>query len=296
MPVNGSSSSDAASRLLHVCGVQLGPYAGSYEAQMKAIEAQVERAAARKPHIICLPELMTTPYFPAVEREEYFRQAEEVPGPTTERVCGWARRHGVAIVGTLFERRGDRYFNTSFVADPSGQIIDVYRKTHIPRLDVPGTFANEKFYFHPGDGMSTFEVAGVRAAVLICYDRSFPEAWRVVTLRGAQVVFVPASSCGFRGDAFVEELRIRAMENGVFVVAVNKGGQEPMPEGAVNRYYGKTCLIGPAGDVREQLDDRPEAMVFGTFDLADVERARLRLPYLRDRRPDLYGELARVQG
>ncbi|HEY3366589.1 MAG TPA: carbon-nitrogen hydrolase family protein [Symbiobacteriaceae bacterium] len=279
---------------LAVAAVQTGPYAGNFAAQMAMVEeAAMAAVRACRPRVLLLPELVSTPYFCTLERPEFFgRYAEPIPGPTTEVLARIARAADGYVIASLFERRGQDHHNTAAVITPAGELLGTYSKTHIPFIEVPGTWTNEKYYFKPGGELATFDLGGVTAGVLICYDRSFPEAWRTLVLRGAEVVFVTASSSGFRFEAFIRELQVRAMESGVWVVAANKAGDEQMAEEVEPKhFYGRSCIIDPTGKVVSSLGDEPGGHLGATLDMARVGEARSRLNYLRDRRPDLYGPL-----
>lgn len=281
---------------MRIAAVQLGPWAGNWAKQMAMVEAAALAAArAHSPRVILLPELISSPYFCTTEDPAFFgRYAEEIPGPTTERLGRVARQTEAYVIASLFERQSDAHYNAAAVISPAGELVGRYRKTHIPLIEVPGTWTNEKFYFQPGEQLSTFDLDGVRIGILICYDRSFPEAWRVLALQGAQVILVPASSSGFRHAAFVSELRTRALESGVWVVAANKAGDEPEP--SPKHFYGRSCIISPTGEVVQELDDTPGRHLGHLLGMGQVEEARRRLAYLRDRRPELYGALAERKG
>lgn len=287
-----SISYSDSSRGLIVGGIQLGPYQGSYEAQMKHIQRLSEDLlSSTKLDILCLPEMMTGPYMCTVEKEKLKHFAETMPGPTTKIIADLAQKYSTYILGTVYEydETDSKNYNSAFICSDNGDIIGKYRKTHIPYINVPGTMCLEKFYFSPGNELKTFNIKGHTVGLLICYDRSFPEAWRVLTLQGANVVIVPASSSGFRSAAFVDELRIRAMENGVYVFAINKYGSEKMDEEpSPKHFYGKSCIIDPLGQVQRVLDDEADISLIYDLDFNKVDEARNRLAYLRDRRPDLY--------
>ena len=147
----------------------------------------------------CLPELFNTMYFCVETQPEYFDWAEPVPGPTTERMGALARELGIVLIAPMFERAPDgRYFNTAAVLGPDGRMIGKYRKSSIPFMDAAQSSeprGNEKFYFTPGDlGFPTFDTPFARIGILICYDRHFPEAARVLGLGGAEILFVPTAT------------------------------------------------------------------------------------------------------
>ncbi|MHB1653458.1 MAG: carbon-nitrogen hydrolase family protein [Desulfitobacteriaceae bacterium] len=306
LPIKGGfnlmSNVAGKSASMKVAGIQLGPFLGSYEDQInKIIELSDKLLASERPDVLCLPELMTSPYVCTVELEGLKKYAEALPGPTTKKISELAKRYNTTIIGTLFEidRDENKYYNTAFISTPDGNLLGNYRKTHIPYIDVPGTKGFEKFYFSPGSELNPYIINQRSTGILICYDRSFPEAWRVLTLKGAEIVFVLASSSGFRSEAFVDELKIRAMENGVFVFAVNKYGDEKMEEESeAKHFYGRSCVIDPFGNVIKLVEDEPNLGFTVEIPLEKVAQARERLAYLSDRRPELYsviGEPVKVK-
>jgi N-carbamoylputrescine amidase len=281
---------------LTVTGIQMGPYPGSYRSNMEEAVAALECAVAEyQPDFVCFSEMMTGPYFCRVYDDSYFEFAEPVPGPTTELFAAEARKHGVNIVATAFEKRGDNYYNTSMLISSEGDLIGKYRKSHVPSSSSPIINSDEKYYFTPGDELPVFHVGDVTVGMLICFDRSFPETFRVLALKGAEIVFVPVCSWGVRADNFQEELRVRATENGLFVVAVNKAGFEQIEgEDEGRDHFGRSCIIGPMGETEAAIDAEPWGIVSATIDLD--KRKLLKeavIDWLAERRPELYGDLGR---
>ena len=276
---------------LTVAGIQMGPYPGSYAANIeKAVEALDRAVAEHRPDIVCFSEMMTGPYFCRVYNDGYFSFAEPVPGPTTETFAAEARRHGIGIVATAFEECDGSYYNTSMLISPRGELIGKYRKSHVPSSSSPIINSDEKYYFKPGDRLSVFEMDGLKIGILICFDRSFPETFRTLALKGAEIVFVPVCSWGMRADAFQSELRVRAMESQVFVVAVNKAGFEQVEgEDGGREHFGRSCIIDPIGEIEASIGDEPWGIVAATIDLE--KRASMKealVNWLQERRPELY--------
>ena len=276
---------------LTVAGIQMGPYPGSYAANIeKAVEALDRAVAEHRPDIVCFSEMMTGPYFCRVYDDDYFSFAEPVPGPTTETFAAEARRHGIGIVATAFEECDGSYYNTSMLISPRGELIGKYRKSHVPSSSSPIINSDEKYYFKPGDRLSVFEMEGLKIGILICFDRSFPETFRTLALKGAEIVFVPVCSWGMRADAFQSELRVRAMESQVFVVAVNKAGFEQVEgEDGGREHFGRSCIIDPIGEIEASIGDEPWGIVAATIDLE--KRALMKealVNWLQERRPELY--------
>ena len=276
---------------LRVAGIQMGPYPGSYAENIeKAVEALERVVAQHNPDIVCFSEMMTGPYFCRVYDDEYFNFAESVPGPTTETFAAEARRHGVGIIATAFEEHEDSYYNTSMLISSKGELIGKYRKTHIPASSSPLINSDEKYYFKPGDSLPVFEMDGLKIGMLICFDRSFPEAFRTLALKGAEIVFVPVCSWGIRGDAFQMELQTRALENQIFVAAVNKAGFEQVEgEDGGREHFGRSCVISPMGEIEAAVGAEPWGIVAAEIDLEKrtVMKESL-IDLLKERRPELY--------
>lgn len=271
-----------------VAAIQLGAFRGSYHSQMDAIAAAVAKAAAAGAELVCLPELMTTPYF-ARSSDLAWRNAAEplVAGETYARVAALAAGHRMTIIASCYEQADDGRFNTAFVVRPDGTLAGRYAKTHIPFIEAVQAY--ETNFFDCGDDLPVFDLPGLRIGILICYDRSFPEAWRTLALKGAQVIFVPTSSSGFRGGMYRDELKVAAAQHQVFVVAANKAGDETLPgEPGHITFYGKSCIIGPDGDIIAALEREEDALITADIRPDYVAEVRERLNYYRDRRPDLY--------
>jgi N-carbamoylputrescine amidase len=259
-------------------------------------EAGIRRAAAAGAQIVCLQELFPSLYFCDVEDYANFSLAEPVPGPTTDRLGALAGELGVVVVASLFEKRAQGlYHNTTAVIDADGTYLGKYRKMHIP--DDPAYY--EKFYFTPGDlGYKVFRTRFATIGVLICWDQWYPEAARITSLMGAEILFYPtaigwATSQDEATDreqfqAWQTIQRSHAVANGVHVVSVNRVGLEQ--DGAM-RFWGGSFVANPFGSLLAQAShDREEDLVC-EVDLADTDRYRTHWPFLRDRRIDSYNPI-----
>jgi len=261
--------------------------------------AGVREAAGRGARIVCLQELFRTPYFCQTEDHDRFALAESIPGPTTATLAGIARETGTVVVASLFERRGAGvYHNSAAVIDADGTLLGVYRKMHIP--DDPLYY--EKFYFTPGDlGFPTFATRWARLGVLVCWDQWFPEAARLVALRGAEIIFYP-TAIGWhpsekqrygaaQADAWRTVQRGHAIANGCYVAAVNRVGHEG-PAGGGLEFFGGSFVCDPAGVVLAEAGREDDEVLVVACDRGAVETTRQHWPFLRDRRIDAYGPLA----
>jgi beta-ureidopropionase len=271
-------------------------------ANRQALLEWTDRALSSAPaDLAVLPELSTTPYFCCSREERFFRWAEPVPGPSTEAFSRLAERHKCTVVLPIFERAQDgRYYNAAAVIGSDGALltgqsragpISPYRKCHIPAIsNPPDTEAWEDYYFAPGPGFPAFQTDKVRLGVLICYDRWFPESWRILVSEGVELVVVPMVAWGFVETTYLAMLQSRAVENSVFVLTCNRAGPETL-NGVHMDHFGRSAALAPdgtviaiAGPAAGQLELRAE------LDLTQVERQRELLPLLRHRRQDLYGE------
>jgi N-carbamoylputrescine amidase len=261
---------------------------------------RIREAAGRGAQIVCLQELFRSQYFCREENATLFDLAETIPGPSTEALSKLAAELGVAIVGSLFERRAAGvYHNTAAVIDADGSLLGIYRKMHIP--DDPAYF--EKFYFTPGDlGFRTFDTRFGRVAVLVCWDQWYPEAARLAALAGAQVLFYPTAIAwhpaekqeygAAQHDAWRTVQRAHAIANGIYVAAVNRVGYEGPPEHGLE-FWGASFVADPFGQVVAEASHDREEILIAECDPRRIEEVRRNWPFLRDRRIDAYGEICR---
>jgi len=283
--------------MLKIAGVQFGGHVDK-DVNLATATRLIREAARRGAQIICPPELFSTIYFCVETRPEYFDWAEPIPGPTTDRMAALARETGTVLICPIFERTEDGlFYNSAAVLGPDGGLIGKYRKSSIPFMD-RGLSAeprgNEKFYFRPGDlGFPTFPTPfGVRIGILICYDRHFPEAARILGLGGAEVVFVPTVTSGLTRYLWDLELRAHAVTNIYYVCGVNKVGVDV--GGSSRNHFGSSLIVNPRGEIIAQANDSGEDMAIADIDVSVIPELRAMWGYYRDRRPDLYGALAEV--
>src|SRR5436309_8694793 len=252
--------------------------------------ARIREAAARGARLVCLPELFRTRYFCQREDAAAFDLAEPVPGPTTDALARLARELGIAVVGSVFERRAAGvYHNTAVILDADGALRGLYRKMHIP--DDPLYY--EKFYFTPGDtGFRAFDTAVGRIATLVCWDQWYPEGARLAALAGANVLFYPTaigwhpsekSEFGVaQHDAWRTIQRSHAIANGVYVAAVNRVGHEGPADGGLE-FWGASFVADPFGRVLARAGDAAEEILIVECDPHLQEETRRHWPFLRDR-------------
>jgi len=245
-------------------------------------------AAERGARMICFAELFSTPWFPADIRVENFSLAEEIPGPTTEIMQTLARELEAALILPFFEKSAPgQYFNTALVVDANGEITGKYRKIHVPQIPL----WEEKAYFASGDlGFPVFETRFARVGVQICWDNFFPEGSRILSLKGAQVVFAPTAAAFASQEKWVRAICANAAFNGIYIFRVNRVGKE-----AKQHFYGKSFCASPEGELVDCASGVQEGVVLMEMDLSEIERTRRIWTFLRDRRPEVYGEILRKE-
>jgi len=247
--------------------------------------AALERAAADGASLVCFAELAFERFHPQRPAEPGFEAlAQTIPGPITEVFSRRARELGVVVVLNLYERDGDRCYDTSPVIDADGELLGRVRMVHITEYDC----FHEQGYYTPGDtGAPVFDTAAGRLGVAICYDRHFPEQMRALALAGAELVVVPqAGAVGeWPDDLYEAELRVAAFQNGYFTALCNRVGPE---ERLV--FAGESFLCAPDGRVVARASSGTEEVLVADLDLGEVERSHARRLFFPDRRPELYAE------
>src|SRR5450432_3764653 len=259
-------------------------------------EWRIREAAGRGAQIVCVQELFRSQYFCREEKQEFFDLAESIPGPTSESFTRLAAELKVVIVASVFERRmAGVYHNTAIVIDADGAMLGLYRKMHIPH----DPLFYEKYYFTPGDlGFRCFDTRYARIAPLICWDQWYPEAARLASLAGAQVLLYPtaigyhisdAAEAGAQHNAWETIQRAHAIANGVYVAAANRVGYEG-PEGDGLQFWGGSFVADPQGRLLAKAGEGEETLIV-ECDPRVIESVRRNWPFLRDRRIDAYGPI-----
>ena len=257
--------------------------------------------AKRGAELVILQELHNSLYFCQTEDVNLFDLAEPIPGPSTRFFGELAKELGIVIVTSLFERRAPGlYHNTAVVIERDGTIAGKYRKMHIP--DDPAYY--EKFYFTPGDlGFKPIETSVGKLGVMVCWDQWYPEAARLMTLAGAEILIYPTAIGYAATDTPEEQQRQReawttvqrghAVANGLPVVAVNRVGYEPDPSGLTDgiEFWGSSFVAGPQGELLYRASDNEEESIVINIDMDHSENVRRWWPFLRDRRLDKYDDI-----
>src|SRR6266853_2536923 len=254
----------------------------------------IDEAAKGGAQIVCLPELFRSQYFCQSEVHDNFSLAESIPGPSTDALTKLAREKSVVIVASLFEKRAAGvYHNTEVVIDADGNILEKYRKMHIP--DDPSYY--EKFYFTPGDlGFQSWKTARGNLGVCVCWDQWYPEAARLTALAGAQILFYPTAigwhprekaEFGARQhDSWETIQRSHAIANGCYVAVPNRVGHEAPDGGDGIEFWGQSFVADPAGQIVAKASASEEETLLAEIDLDALEPQRTHWPFLRDRRSD----------
>jgi N-carbamoylputrescine amidase len=253
----------------------------------------IQDAHQQGAQIVCLQELFTSLYFCNEENYDHFALAESVPGPSTETLSKVAVELGVVLVASLFEKRAHGlYHNTTAVIDADGHFLGKYRKMHIP--DDPQYY--EKFYFTPGDlGYRVFKTKFATIGVLICWDQWYPEAARITSLMGAEILFYP-TAIGWAAsqdeatnteqyNAWQTIQRSHAIANGVHVVSVNRVGHE---QDGHMKFWGGSFVSNPFGTILHLASHDHEETMVVEIDTQLTDQYRTHWPFLRDRRIDSY--------
>lgn len=263
----------------------------------------IESVHKQGAQLVVLQELHNSLYFCQTENTNLFDLAEPIPGPSTAFFGELAKQFGIVLVTSLFERRAaGLYHNTAVVFDTDGSIAGKYRKMHIP--DDPAYY--EKFYFTPGDlGFKPIQTSLGKLGVQVCWDQWYPEGARLMALQGAELLIYP-TAIGYESSDPVEEQerqreawttvqRGHAVANGLPVIAVNRVGWEPDPSGQTNgiTFWGSSFIAGPQGEFLYRASKDQEENVVVEVDLERSENVRRWWPFLRDRRIDEFGDLAR---
>lgn len=268
------------------------------EEAVALLTARIREAASGGAQMVVLQELHNSPYFCQTEDTGLFDWAESIPGPSTAHYGSLASECGIVLVTSLFERRAaGLYHNTAVVFDTDGSIAGIYRKMHIP--DDPAYY--EKFYFTPGDiGFQPIQTSLGRLGVLVCWDQWYPEAARLMALRGAEILIYP-TAIGWESsdtpeeqqrqlEAWITVQRGHAVANGIPVLTVNRVGHEPDPSSQTNgiQFWGSSFAVGPQGEFLIRGGSKDPELLWVDIDLTRSENVRRWWPFMRDRRIDAY--------
>ena len=303
--------SSEANRIVKVSVIQQGPATKDKEERIRELFKQVDEVAEKEhPDFLLASELSTTQYFPAGSFEpKYFSWAEPIPGPATERFGEKAKKYGICIILPMFEKSSIEsvYYNSAAVIGPDGNIIVGtmpdgtkvlrYAKVHIPYTPSSANIITERFYFKEGPGFPVFDTPKAKIGILICFDRHYPESFRMLALQGAEIAFVPVASptkfvFGSQSgasakDMYTPELQTRALENCMWVCSANRVGLEEVHD-QKTQFYGLSTIIHPSGKVVLQASSEQPEVISSEIDLEDNSRVRHSIALFKLRRPEVY--------
>jgi len=268
------------SRPLRLGLVQMDAVLGDVKSNLERALEYVREAREREVDLLCFPELFSTGYNPALLGERYYSLAEPVSGPTIQRLARAARENGMHIIAPIVLEKSmpGVIYNAAVMLAGDGKVLGSFSKAHL--------IMSERLYFRAGDEFPVFDTDLGKIGIMICYDAGFPEVARVLALGGAEVVLAP---CAFRKpDKQMWDIyfKARALENTFFVAATNRVGHE----GDLH-LFGTAVVSNPAGCLIAESPEDEENLLVVAIDLDEVRTRRARIPFLRDRRPGLYGAL-----
>jgi N-carbamoylputrescine amidase len=261
--------------------------AAAFEKHLPLIEAAGEQGV----QMLCLQEIFNGPYFCPSQDARWYDATEPVPGPTVEALAPIAAKHEMVIVVPVYEReQAGVYYNTAAVLDADGTYLGKYRKQHIPHTS--GFW--EKYFFKPGNlGYPVFQTRYGKVGVYICYDRHFPEGARLLGLAGAEVVFNPSATvAGLSQHLWKLEQPAHAVANGYFMGCINRvGTEEPWN---IGKFYGSSYFVNPRGELLAEASEDEDELITADMDLEQIEEVRRIWQFYRDRRPETYGDMAKL--
>jgi predicted amidohydrolase len=271
-------------REVKVAGIQLKCIVGKKEEMVDNAIGVLEKAGEEDIQIALLGELFFMEYDRFLQREfekyqPMFEIAEPIPGPTINKICQIASKHKMYIIAPIFEKAGPGiYYNSAAVIDSEGKVIGVSRKRHIPAVQ-----SLEKLYFRPGSEFPVYSAPFGKFGVGICFDRRFPETARILALNGAEVYFNPVAAGGYVKETYELIARMRAIDNAMFSVFVNRVGYE-----GNTYFFGDSIICDPWGKIIASAGEKENEIVSAVIDLGDVDKARIESGVFRDLRPDIY--------
>jgi beta-ureidopropionase len=268
---------------------------GSIEEIKQAMLAKhlpfIDEAGEKGVQILCLQEIFNTPYFCPSQDAKWYASAETVPGPTTDLMSEYAKKHQMVIIVPVYEKDGEGIlYNTAAVIDADGKYLGKYRKNHIPQT---GGFW-EKFFFKPGNlGYPVFQTKYAKIGIYICYDRHFPEGARALGLNGAEIVYNPsATTVGQSQNLWKLEQPAHAVANGYFMGCINRVGIEKPWD--LGKFYGSSYFVNPFGEIFASASEDQDELLIADLDLDLITEICSKWQFFRDRRPETYGNLTEL--
>jgi N-carbamoylputrescine amidase len=251
----------------------------------------IEEAGEKGVQILCLQEIFNTPYFCPGQDKKWYKSAEPIPGPTTERLQEYAKKYDMVIIVPLYEKeQAGVLYNSAAVIDAGGEYLGKYRKNHIPQT----TGFWEKFFFKPGNlGYPVFETKYAKIGVYICYDRHFPDGARCLGLNGAEIVYNPSATvAGLSQYLWKLEQPAHAAANGYFMGCINRVGEEKPWN--LGKFYGTSYHVDPRGQIIDEASEDNDELLISELDLDLIDEVRSTWQFFRDRRPETYDKLVEL--
>ena len=251
----------------------------------------VEEAGKKGVQILCLQEIFNGPYFCPSQDARWYDAAEEVPGPTTERMAAYGKKYKMVMIIPVYERvNSGILYNTAAVYDANGEYLGKYRKKHIPHTS--GFW--EKFFFKPGDiEYPVFNTQYAKIGLYICYDRHFPEGARMLGLNGAEIVYNPSATvAGLSQYLWKLEQPAHAVANGYFMGCINRVGTEAPWN--IGKFYGSSYHVNPRGQIIDVASEDSEELLISELNLTEIDDIRKVWQFFRDRRPETYNKIIEI--
>jgi N-carbamoylputrescine amidase len=291
--LTGRQNSVSIFKLFHVPGGQetLIKLAGIQITCSEEKERNIEKAVRftkiaieKGAQIICFQELFTTHWFPREMNKRFFSLAEKADGLTIATMRRLAKEYGVVLICPIFEIEENSFYNSAIVLDVDGEILGSYRKIHVPQIPL----WEERYYFSSGNhGFPVFETKFAPIGIQICWDNFFPEGSRILALKGAKILFSPTAAAFAPQRRWETVISGNAIANGVYIFRVNRVGSEEKQD-----FYGKSFCISPEGELLDKPTGMKDSIALIEVDLKNIDKTRKEWPFLRDRRPEVYREIA----
>ena len=269
--------------LLKLAGIQITcseEKERNIEKAIRFTKIAIEKGA----QIICFQELFTTHWFPREMNKRFFSLAEKADGLTIDTMRRLAKEYGVALICPIFEIEENSFYNSAVVIDADGEILGSYRKIHVPQIPL----WEERYYFSSGNhGFPVFETKFAPIGIQICWDNFFPEGSRILALKGAKILFSPTAAAFAPQRRWETVISSNAIVNGVYIFRVNRVGSEEKQD-----FYGRSFCISPEGELLDKPTGMKDSIALIEVDLKNIDKTRKEWPFLRDRRPEVYREIA----
>jgi N-carbamoylputrescine amidase len=268
--------------LIKLAGIQIScseEKERNIEKAVKLTRIAIEKGA----NLICFQELFTTHWFPREMNRRYFSLAEKKDGFTITRMQKLAEEGEVVLICPIFEIEEDSFYNSAVVIDADGEILGSYRKIHVPQIPL----WEERYYFSSGNhGFPVFKTKFAPIGIQICWDNFFPEGSRILTLKGAKIIFSPTAAAFASQRKWETVISSNATANGVYIFRVNRVGSEEKQD-----FYGRSFCISPEGEFLDKPTGMKDGIALIEIDLKNIDKTRKEWPFLKDRRPEIYQEI-----